>query len=51
MSLISIDIKPGDEIIIPNITWVATANAAAILGAKLKLVDCKKNSPSSCRRL
>ena len=24
MSLISIDIKPGDEIIIPNFTWVAT---------------------------
>ncbi len=45
MSLISIDIKPGDEIIIPNFTWVATANAAAILGAKLKLVDCKKNTP------
>ena len=39
MSLISLDIKPGDEIIVPNFTWIATANAAAILGAKLKLVD------------
>ena len=45
MSLIVLGIKPGDEIIIPNFTWVATANAAAILGAKLRLVDCKKNSP------
>lgn len=45
MSLISLDIKPGDEIIVPNFTWIATANAAAILGAKLKLVDCKKNTP------
>lgn len=45
MALISIGIKPGDEIIIPNFTWIATANAAAILGAKLKLVDCKKNTP------
>ena len=46
MSLLAIGIKPGDEVIVPNFTWIATANAAAILGAKVKLVDSKKNNPT-----
>ncbi len=46
MSLLAIDIKPGDEIIVPNFTWIATANAAAILGAKIRLIDSKKDNPT-----
>lgn len=39
MSLLASGIKPGDEIIIPNLTFVATALAPRLLGAKIKLVD------------
>tara|TARA_B100000315_G_C14546717_1_gene573603 strand:- start:106 stop:1197 length:1092 start_codon:yes stop_codon:yes gene_type:complete len=45
MSLIVIGIKPGDEVIIPNRTWIATANAALLLGAKVVLVDVEENKP------
>jgi len=40
MALISIGIKPGDEVIVPDLTWIATANAATILGARVVLADC-----------
>jgi dTDP-4-amino-4,6-dideoxygalactose transaminase len=45
MALMSIGIEPGDEVIIPDLGWIATANAAAILGAKVVLVDCLPDSP------
>ena len=35
----------GDEVIMPNRTWVATANAPMILGAKPVLVDVVKRAP------
>ena len=35
----SIDIKPGDEVIIPNRTWIATAHAFRSLGANIKVAD------------
>jgi len=38
-------IGPGDEIIIPNRTFIATANPAMILGAKCRLVDARSDSP------
>jgi dTDP-4-amino-4,6-dideoxygalactose transaminase len=38
-ALISLDIGPGDEVIIPNLTFVATANAVESVGAKPILVD------------
>lgn len=37
-------IKAGDEIIVPNLTFVATANAAAYLGAKPVFVDVDPNT-------
>lgn len=43
MALIVCGIKPKDEVIIPNFTFVATAQAPLLLGATVKLVD------SSCR--
>jgi perosamine synthetase len=33
LALIAIDIKPGDEVIVPAFTWVSTANAVIYCGA------------------
>lgn len=33
LSLIALGIKPGDEVIIPSFTWIATANAVETIGA------------------
>src|SRR3990167_1613208 len=38
-SLLSHNIKPGDEIIVPSFTFVATVNAVLSVGAKPILVD------------
>ena len=32
-------VKPGDEVIVPGLTWVATAQAALDIGANVVLVD------------
>jgi len=45
MSLLSLGIGPGDEVIVPNRTWIATAHAPLILGAKVKLVDVETDKP------
>ncbi len=45
MSMIALNIKPGDEVIIPNRTWIATAHAPYILGAKIILVDVLPDKP------
>lgn len=45
MSLLAIGVGPGDEVIVPSLTWIATANAAAILGAKVILCDTLGESP------
>ncbi len=45
MSLWGAGIKSGDEVIIPNRTWIATAHAALMLGAKVKLVDVESGRP------
>jgi dTDP-4-amino-4,6-dideoxygalactose transaminase len=33
LALVALDIKPGDEVIVPAFTWVATANAVMYCGA------------------
>jgi dTDP-4-amino-4,6-dideoxygalactose transaminase len=45
MSLLSLGIGPGDEVIVPNRTWIATAHAPLILGAKVRFVDVEKDRP------
>ena len=35
----TLDIAEGDEVIVPAITWPATANSAALLGAKVVFAD------------
>jgi dTDP-4-amino-4,6-dideoxygalactose transaminase len=44
LALWSLDIGPGDEVIIPANTFIATAWGATLCGADIKLVDCHKES-------
>jgi UDP-2-acetamido-2-deoxy-ribo-hexuluronate aminotransferase len=44
LALMAIDIQPGDEVITPSFTFIATAEAAAIFGAKVVLVDINEQS-------
>ena len=39
LAYLALDIKPGDEIIVPNYTMVATANSVKLLGAVPVLAD------------
>lgn len=38
-ALQAVGVKPGDEVIVPGLTWVATAQAALDIGANVVLVD------------
>lgn len=44
MMAILIDIKPGDEVIVPSYTFVSTANAFALRGAKIVFVDVRPDT-------
>jgi dTDP-4-amino-4,6-dideoxygalactose transaminase len=46
MSAILLDIKPGDEVIIPAFTFVSTANAFVLRGAKVVFADSEPNHPN-----
>ena len=45
MAAILIEVKPGDEIIMPSYTFVSTANAFVLRGAKIVFIDSKKDHP------
>ena len=45
MSLWAAGVGPGDEVIVPNRTWIATAHAPLLLGATVKLVDVESDRP------
>lgn len=44
MAAILIDIRPGDEVIMPSYTFVSTANAFVLRGAKIVFVDIRKDT-------
>ena len=44
MTAIMIDIQPGDEVIMPSYTFVSTANAYALRGAKIVFVDIRPDT-------
>jgi dTDP-4-amino-4,6-dideoxygalactose transaminase len=46
MAAILIDTKPGDEIIIPSYTFVSTANAFVLRGAKIVFADSNYLNPN-----
>lgn len=45
LSLSTLGIGPGDEVIVPSHTWIATAQAASRLGATVVLADCSETAP------
>lgn len=44
MAAMMIDIQPGDEVIMPSFTFVSTANAFALRGAKPVFVDIRRDT-------
>lgn len=46
MCALLLDIKPGDEVIIPSYTFVSTALAFVRQGAKIIFADSEKNTPN-----
>ena len=45
LALKSLGITKNDEVLVPAFTWVATANAPQMIGAKVILVDTDKDKP------
>jgi dTDP-4-amino-4,6-dideoxygalactose transaminase len=46
MAAILINIKEGDEVIMPSFTFVSTANAFILRGAKIVFADCNSENPN-----
>lgn len=44
LALISIEVKSGDEIIVPDFTFPATSNVVEVVGATTKFIDIKLDS-------
>ena len=45
LALMAIGVSPGDEVIVPNRSWIATAHAVTVLGGKVILADVEKTRP------
>src|SRR3954447_1622210 len=50
LALVTLGIGPGDEVIIPDLTFVATANAVAYTGATPVMVDIDPDPLCICPR-
>ena len=48
MAAILLNIQLGDEVIVPSYTFVSTANAFALRGAKLVFADSSADNPNIC---
>ena len=44
LAALALDIKPGDEVIVPNFTMVATPNSIKMIGAKPIFVDVEEET-------
>ena len=44
LALLAIDLQPGDEVIIPAVTYIATANAVEYMGGKPVFVDIRPDT-------
>lgn len=45
LAMLGTGIKPGDEVIVPDLTFIATANAVCLLGAEVILAPTEKERP------
>lgn len=45
MALVALGIGPGDEVLVPNRTFIATAHAVQLAGAQVRLVDTEIEKP------
>lgn len=45
MAALLLDLKEGDEVIMPSFTFVSTANAFVLRGAKIRFVDSRSDHP------
>jgi len=45
MAMMAAGVEAGDEVIVPDRTWIATAHGAAILGARIVLADSESDTP------
>lgn len=48
LALLALGVGPGDEVIIPEITWVATASAVRYVGATPVFADVDRNTWTLC---
>lgn len=44
LAILSLNLKKGDEVIVPNLTYIAPCNAVSYVGAKVVLADVNINS-------
>ena len=44
LALMALGVRAGDEVIVPDITWIATVEPVLYIGAKPVFVDVLKNS-------
>lgn len=44
LAVLALNVKPGDEVIVPAFTWISTANAVEYCGAKPVFVDIDLNT-------
>lgn len=44
LAMLALEIKPGDEVIVPAFTWITSANCAEYLGAKAVFVDVRADT-------
>ena len=50
MAAILCNIQPGDEVIVPSYTFVSTANAFVMRGAKVVFADSRADHPGVCEQ-
>lgn len=48
MAAILLNIQHGDEVIVPDFSFVSTANAFALRGATIRLADSSRTNPNVC---
>ena len=51
LALKAMDVGPGDEVIVPSFTFIATANAPQFVGAKPVFADIERETLKKCRTM